>query len=122
MDFFERQEEAKKRTKFLLVYFALAIIGISVSVYVVLVLTKSFTGPKESFAASESFIDWGLFARTGMSVNIGIFLLFVNLAILGCVLWFEWLRYLKPFDPVVTSLEVEKRHPGLSSLVVSTCS
>lgn len=69
--------------------------------------------------ALDFLIDWGLFAKSGMSGNIGVFLLVVNLVILGCVLWFEWLRYLKPYDPVMTSLEVEKRHPGLTSLLVS---
>ncbi|MDE0596747.1 MAG: hypothetical protein ABGZ49_02755 [Akkermansiaceae bacterium] len=69
--------------------------------------------------ALDFLIDWGLFAKSGMSGNIGVFLLLVNLAVLGWVLWFDWLRYLKPYDPVMTSLEVEKQHPGLTSLLVS---
>ena len=69
--------------------------------------------------AVDFIIDWGLFAKTGMSGNIGIFLLLVNIAVLGWVLWHEWLRHLKPFDPIATSLDVEKRHPGLTSLLVS---
>jgi hypothetical protein len=69
--------------------------------------------------ALDFIIDWGLFAKSGMSGNIGVFLLLVNIGVLGWVLWHEWLRYLKPYDPVATSLEVEKRHPGLTSLLVS---
>lgn len=69
--------------------------------------------------AVDFIIDWGLFAKTGMSGNIGLFLLLVNIAILGWVLWHEWLRHLKPYDPISTSLDVEKRHPGLTSLLVS---
>jgi len=69
--------------------------------------------------AVDFIIDWGLFAKTGMSGNIGVFLLLVNIGILGWVLWHEWLRYLRPYDPVTTSLDVEKHHPGLRSLLVS---
>ena len=69
--------------------------------------------------AVDFIIDWGLFAKTGMSGNIGVFLLLVNIGILGWVLWHEWLRYLRPYDPVTTSLDVEKQHPGLRSLLVS---
>ncbi|MFP6883191.1 MAG: hypothetical protein VCA40_02085 [Roseibacillus sp.] len=69
--------------------------------------------------AVDFIIDWGLFAKTGMSGNIGVFLLLVNIGILGWVLWREWLRYLRPYDPVTTSLDVEKHHPGLRSLLVS---
>ncbi len=69
--------------------------------------------------AVDFIIDWGLFAKTGLSGNIGVFLLLVNIGILGWVLWHEWLRYLRPYDPVTTSLDVEKQHPGLRSLLVS---
>ena len=69
--------------------------------------------------AVDFIIDWGLFAKTGMSGGIGIFLLLVNLGVLGWVLWHEWLRHLKSYDPVTTALDVEKRHPGLASLLVS---
>lgn len=69
--------------------------------------------------AIDFIIDWGLFAKAGMSGNIGVVLLLVNIGVLGWVLWHEWLRYLKPYNPVTTSLEVEKRHPGLTSLLIS---
>lgn len=67
----------------------------------------------------DFLIDWGLFAKTGMTGNVGILLLIVNFGVLAWVLWFEWLRYLRAYDPVVVSLEVERRHPGLTSLLVS---
>lgn len=67
----------------------------------------------------DFLIDWGLFAKTGMTGNVGILLLLVNFGVLAWVLWFEWLRYLRAYDPVVVSLEVERRHPGLTSLLVS---
>ncbi len=69
--------------------------------------------------AIDFLIDWGLFAKSGMTGNIGLVLLLINVGVLGWVLWFEWLRYLKPFDPVHVSLAVEKKHPGLTSLLVS---
>ena len=69
--------------------------------------------------AVDFIIDWGLFAKTGMSGGIGIFLLLVNLGVLGWVLWHEWLRHIKSYDAVTTALDVEKRHPGLTSLLVS---
>ena len=46
-------------------------------------------------------------------------LLILNLAILGWVLWREWLRHLKPFDSLRVALEVEKKHPELRSVLVS---
>ena len=42
MDFFERQEKARKHTKLLEVYFALAVIGIVLSVYLVAVVVSTF--------------------------------------------------------------------------------
>ena len=69
--------------------------------------------------ALDFLIDWGLFAKSGMSGNISVFLLLINISVLAWILWHEWLRFLKPYDPVITSLEVEKRHPGLTSLLVS---
>ena len=67
----------------------------------------------------DFLIDWGIFFRARMSAQLGIVLLVVNFLVLGWVLWHEWLRFLKPFDPVVVALEVETRHPELSSLLVS---
>lgn len=64
-------------------------------------------------------IDWGLFAKTQMSGFTGLTLLLVNVGILIWVYHREWGQYLKSYDPLTTALEVEKRHPELSSLLVS---
>ena len=64
-------------------------------------------------------IDWGLFAKTQMSGITGLALLVVNLGILTWVYHREWGQYLKSYDSLTTALEVEKRHPELSSLLVS---
>ena len=64
-------------------------------------------------------IDWGLFAKTQMSGITGLTLLLVNVGILIWVYHREWGQYLKSYDPLTTALEVEKRHPELSSLLVS---
>ena len=64
-------------------------------------------------------IDWGLFAKTQMSGITGLALLVVNLGILTWVYHREWVQYLKSYDSLTTALEVEKRHPELSSLLVS---
>ena len=64
-------------------------------------------------------IDWGLFAKTQVSGITGLALLVVNLGILTWVYHREWGQYLKSYDSLTTALEVEKRHPELSSLLVS---
>ncbi len=69
--------------------------------------------------AVDFIIDWGLFAKTRMSGATGLSLLLVNIGILGWVGWREWWRHLRSYDALTTALEVEKRHPGLSSLLVS---
>lgn len=46
-------------------------------------------------------------------------LAFAGAAILFWVLWRDWFRYLKPYDPVRVSLEVEGKHPELRSVLVS---
>ena len=69
--------------------------------------------------AVDFLIDWGLFAKTQMSGATGLSLLLVNIGILGWVGWREWWRHLRSYDALTTALEVEKRHPGLSSLLVS---
>ncbi len=63
-------------------------------------------------------IDWGIFARAGMS-GLGIVLPMINVAILLWVLWKDWLKHLQRFNPLLVALEVEERHPELSSLLVS---
>ena len=69
--------------------------------------------------AVDFLIDWGLFAKPQMSGATGLSLLLVNIGILGWVGWREWWRHLRSYDALTTALEVEKRHPGLSSLLVS---
>lgn len=64
-------------------------------------------------------IDWGLFAKVGLRANLGVPLLVVSAAIFCWAFWHEWLRHLKPYDPVHVSLAVERRHTGLNSLLVS---
>ena len=64
-------------------------------------------------------IDWGLFAKTQMSGITGLALLLVNVGILIWVYHREWGQYRQSYDPLTTGLEVEKRHPELSSLLVS---
>ena len=43
----------------------------------------------------------------------------VNIGILGYVAWYELIRHLKDYDELITALDVEDRHPDLSSLLVS---
>ena len=69
--------------------------------------------------AVDFVIDWGILFRVNSNLNLGLLLLIVNLGVLGYVLWNEWLKHLKPFDPVVVALEVETRHPELASVLVS---
>ncbi|HXD01256.1 MAG TPA: M48 family metalloprotease, partial [Verrucomicrobiae bacterium] len=49
MDFFQRQESARKHTKLLEVYFVLAVISIVVMVYFVAVMVLNFHGHRTSF-------------------------------------------------------------------------
>lgn len=66
----------------------------------------------------DLLIDWQIFFRERWETP-GILLLFANIVILGWVLWKEWLRHRKPFDPVRVALEVENKHPQLRSILVS---
>lgn len=66
----------------------------------------------------DLLIDWQIFFRERWETP-GILLLFVNVLILGWVLWKEWLSHRKPFDPVRVALEVENKHPQLRSILVS---
>lgn len=67
----------------------------------------------------DFLIDWGVVFRARVEGRFGVLLLVVNIAILIWVLWHEWLRHLKPFDPVLVALDVEAKHPELSSVLVS---
>ena len=66
----------------------------------------------------DLLIDWQIFFRERWETP-GVLLLMLNLVILGWVLWKEWLRHRKPFDPVRVALEVENKHPQLRSVLVS---
>jgi hypothetical protein len=63
----------------------------------------------------DFLVDW-LFLIPGYGRLI---LLGVNVVALGSVLWREWARHLRRYDPVRTALQVEGRHPELKSLLVS---
>jgi hypothetical protein len=67
----------------------------------------------------DFLIDWGIFFQARMTFRIGLLLLVINIAVLGWVLWSEWLRNLRPFNPLLVALEVESQHPELASLLVS---
>ena len=69
--------------------------------------------------AVDFIIDWGILFRSRTPANLGPLLLGINIVVLAWVLWREWLRHLKPYDPLLVALEVERRHPELSSLLVS---
>ncbi|MGB2350108.1 MAG: M48 family metalloprotease [Akkermansiaceae bacterium] len=49
MNFFEAQDEARRRTKWLVGYFALAIIGVIASVYVIIYTAMDYGGMTNSF-------------------------------------------------------------------------
>jgi len=66
----------------------------------------------------DLLVDWQIFFRSRIS-GPTVLLLLVNVSILGWVLWHEWLRHLKRFDPVRVSLEVESKHPELLSVLVT---
>lgn len=68
-----------------------------------------------AFVALDFLIDW-LF-RLPPAGRVA--LLVINAAVLVWVSWKQWFRHLRPYDPVRVALQVEKRHPGLKSLLVS---
>ena len=63
-------------------------------------------------------VDWQIFFRSRWETP-GILLLLVNVVVLFWVIWHEWFRYPKPYDPLRVALEVEKKHPELRSVLVS---
>ena len=67
---------------------------------------------------ADFVIDWFIL-RGKAGGGFGLLLLLVNIAVLAWVAWHEWLRHLKPYDPLITALDVESRHPQLTSLLVS---
>ena len=64
---------------------------------------------------ADFLVDW-LFLLPGYGRVI---LLAINLGTLGWVTWHSWLRHLRRYDPVRVALQVEGRHPDLTSLLVS---
>ncbi len=69
--------------------------------------------------AVDFLIDWGIFFQLRMTARLGVLLLVCNVVVLAWVLWNDWLRYLRPFDPLLVALDVEDLHPELASLLVS---
>mgnify|MGYP004305174959 CR=1 FL=1 len=67
---------------------------------------------------TDLFIDW-VILRGNAGSAFGPLLLVINLGILGYVAWYELARHLKDYDALITALDVEERHPDLSSLLVS---
>ncbi|MCP4849365.1 MAG: hypothetical protein GY899_15605 [Verrucomicrobiaceae bacterium] len=67
---------------------------------------------------TDLFIDW-VILRGNAGSAFGPLLLIINIAILGYVAWNELIRHLKDYDELITALDVEERHPDLSSLLVS---
>jgi len=63
----------------------------------------------------DLLVDW-LFLVPGFGRMA---LLAVNVVTLGWVLYHYWLSFLKPYDPVIVALQVERRHPELQSMLVS---
>ena len=63
-------------------------------------------------------VDWQIFFRSRWETP-GILLLLLNGVVLLWVLWREWFRHLKPYEPLRVALEVEKKHPKLRSVLVS---
>jgi len=67
---------------------------------------------------TDLFIDWIILGGDAGSA-FGPMLLVINIGILGYVAWHELIRHLKDYDELLTALDVEERHPELSSLLVS---
>ncbi len=66
----------------------------------------------------DFIVDWQIFFRARWETP-GTMLLLFNALVLSWVLWRDWLRHLKPYDPLRVALEVENKHPKLRSVLVS---
>lgn len=51
--------------------------------------------------------------------NYGLFLTFINVGIVAYVIYNEWWKHRKSYDPVRTALQVESKNPGLSSILIT---
>lgn len=69
MDFFERQDKARRNTKFLVFYFAAAVILLIVAVYAAVALIFTFT--EESFSWAQPGLFFGTAAATLTVISIG---------------------------------------------------
>ncbi|MEX1049268.1 MAG: M48 family metallopeptidase [Akkermansiaceae bacterium] len=74
MDFFQAQEDARKRTKWLVLYFMLAVTGVILSVYVLMVFLGGFTGGEEAQAQAQLPWSWELLGGTAVAAGGTIFL------------------------------------------------
>ena len=63
----------------------------------------------------DLLLDWSLVLPGWARV----LLLLANLGVVGWLTYHHWLRHLRHFDSTRVSLQVEKLHPGLNSLLVS---
>lgn len=69
MDFFQAQEDARKRTKWLVLYFMLAVAGVILSVYVLVVFLSGFTGGDPQRPRTELPWSWELLGGTAVLVG-----------------------------------------------------
>lgn len=76
MDFFDHQDKARKRTRFLLVYFVLAILGIALSVYVVvsIAIAAMDTDRTALLGAPFKAFRWEIFAGSTMGTLVVVLL------------------------------------------------
>lgn len=75
MDFFEHQEQARKKTHLLLFYFALAVAGIIVAVYGLILLIRFFTDDGAGAVPTGSLLwDPSLFAVSSAGTGVVVFL------------------------------------------------
>jgi Zn-dependent protease with chaperone function len=74
MDFFQAQEDARKRTKWLVLYFMLAVAGVILSVYVLVVFISGFTGGDPRQPHTELPWSWELLGGTAVVVGGAILL------------------------------------------------
>ncbi|MCH7602588.1 MAG: M48 family metallopeptidase [Planctomycetes bacterium] len=89
MNFFESQEQARKNTGRLVILFALAVIGIIVAVYLVIVLSLSIAGPALKLDESGQLRGIGIWNPTLLVTVGGFTILLIGL---GCLFKMHQLR------------------------------